>query len=104
MTTRRKKGPAMLMKVRERWHCSNLECGCQIVVEISGEIEGLNPRCACGSIMKKKYPSPVFTYLDFLRTDQPSANRMRGSFAGTGISRSDISLAHIAKVEIDKER
>jgi hypothetical protein len=63
----------MLMKARERWHCINPVCGCQVVVEISGEIEGQNPRCACGGIMKKKYTSPVFTYLDFLRVDEPAA-------------------------------
>ena len=60
----------MLMKARERWHCTNTECGCQVVVSIGGEIEGQNPRCACGGIMRKKYVSPVFTYLDFLRSDR----------------------------------
>ena len=60
----------MLMKARERWHCTNFACGCQVVVEISGEVEGQNPRCACGEIMRKKYVSPVFTYLDFLRSDR----------------------------------
>ena len=73
----------MLMKARERWHCTNLACGCQVVVEISGEIEGQNPRCACGGIMRKKYTSPVFTYLDFLRSDQrltpPDASRVEFS-------------------------
>ena len=63
----------MLMKARERWHCTTLDCGCQVVVEISGEIEGLNPRCACGGIMKKKCNSPVFTYLDFLRAEESLA-------------------------------
>lgn len=62
----------MLMKARERWHCINPACGCQVVVEIGGEIEGQNPRCACGGIMKKKYSSPVFTYLDFLHVEEPA--------------------------------
>jgi len=39
-------------------------------VEISGEVKGQNPCCACGEIMRKKYVSPVFTYLDFLRSDR----------------------------------
>jgi hypothetical protein len=60
----------MLMKARERWHCTRRDCGCQVVVEISGAIEGHNPRCACGGIMKKKYSSPVFSYLDFLRAEE----------------------------------
>ena len=69
----------MLMKARERWHCTNPGCGCQVVVEIGGEIEGQNPRCACGAIMKKKYASPVFTYLDFLRIEDPVATPQTSS-------------------------
>jgi hypothetical protein len=64
----------MLMKARERWHCINPACGCQVVVEIGGEIEGQNPRCACGGIMKKKYNSTVFSYLDFLRAEEAVAS------------------------------
>jgi hypothetical protein len=56
--------------------------------------------------MKKKYPSPVFTYLDFLRANEPSspAHVSRGRLSPAGFSATDLSLAHIAKVEIDKER
>jgi hypothetical protein len=43
MTTAAVGGSVMLMKARERWHCTNTECGCQVVVEIGGEIEGQNP-------------------------------------------------------------
>ena len=76
-----------------------------MVVEVSGEIEGQNPRCACGGLMKKKYNSPVYTYLDFLRHDQPSSSRTsRDNVSRSGISPADLSLAHIAKAEIDKER
>ena len=32
-----------------------------------------NPRCACGGIMRKKYASPAFSYLAFLRIDEPPA-------------------------------
>jgi hypothetical protein len=63
----------MLMKAKERWLCVNPACGCQVVVEVSGEIHGQNPRCACGGIMKKKYAAPSFAYLDFLRLDKPPA-------------------------------
>jgi hypothetical protein len=69
----------MLMKARERWHCTNQACGCQIVVEIGGEVEGHNPRCACGGIMKKKYTSPVFSYLDFLHAEPVSVAPGGGS-------------------------
>lgn len=57
----------MVMKAGERWHCMNAACQCAVIVETTGEIEGQNPRCACGSILKKQYAPPVFQYLDFLR-------------------------------------
>lgn len=60
----------MLMKAKERWHCTDPICGCQVIVEVGGEVEGHHPRCACGRIMKKQYTSPVFAYLDFLRTEE----------------------------------
>jgi hypothetical protein len=44
----------------------------RVLVEVNGEIEGQNPRCACGNIMKKNYSPPVFRYLDFLRFPEPA--------------------------------
>jgi hypothetical protein len=63
------------MKSGEHWHCSNPACRCTILVETSSVLEGQNPRCACGSIMKKDYSPPVFRYLDFLRLPEPAAAR-----------------------------
>lgn len=65
----------MVMKSGERWHCINPGCGCAVLVEASGEVEGQNPRCACGSIMKKGYSPPVFRYLDFLQSPEPEPVR-----------------------------
>jgi hypothetical protein len=62
----------MVMKSGERWHCLNPACACVVVVESNGEIDGQNPRCSCGSIMKKDYSPPVFRYLDFLRVQEPA--------------------------------
>lgn len=62
----------MLMKARERWHCLNPVCGCQVIVEIGGDVEGEHPRCACGEIMEKKYASHASAYLDFLRVEEPA--------------------------------
>lgn len=62
----------MTMKSGERWHCTNAACRCVVLVETSGEAEGQNPRCACGSVMKKQYSEPVFRYLDFLRFPEPA--------------------------------
>jgi hypothetical protein len=62
----------MAMKSRERWHCIIPACGCAVLVETNGKIEGQNPRCACGSIMKKGYSPPAMGYLDFLRFPEPA--------------------------------
>ncbi len=65
----------MVMKSGERWHCTNPTCRCAVLVENTGEMEGQNPRCACGSVMKKLYSPPVFQYLDFLRSPEPALTR-----------------------------
>jgi len=64
-----------VMKTGERWHCTNAACRCSILVEATGETEGKNPLCACGSVMKKQYAPPVFQYLDFLRFPEPLPTR-----------------------------
>lgn len=62
----------MRMLTQDRWHCTNPACRCEVLVESNGSLEGKNPVCACGTVMKKKYASPVFTYLDFLKLETPS--------------------------------
>jgi hypothetical protein len=69
----------MVMKSGERWHCINPACGCVVLVESNGEVEGANPRCTCGSVMKKDYSPPVFRYLDFLRSPQHAYARHESS-------------------------
>jgi hypothetical protein len=61
----------MLMHCGDRWHCTNPACRCTVLVESGTPANGANPRCSCGSIMKKDYKSPVFSYLEFLRFDAP---------------------------------
>jgi hypothetical protein len=61
----------MVMRSGDSWHCTNLSCNVVILVQTESQGEGVIPRCSCGAPMKKKYKSPVFRYLDFLRTDQP---------------------------------
>ena len=61
----------MVMKSGERWHCINPRCGCIVLVESDAGIEGENPRCTCGGVMKKDYSPPVFRYLDFLKLPEP---------------------------------
>jgi len=50
----------MIMISGERWHCTNVACRCSVLVKDSSQIEGSNPRCSCGSAMKKDYSPPVF--------------------------------------------
>ena len=69
---RREEKGAMVMNSGERWHCINPACGCTVLVEADGEIEGQNPLCACGSIMKKGYSPPTFRYRDFLKVREPA--------------------------------
>ena len=61
----------MLMRPGETWHCINTSCGTTVVVQVGTKIDGANPHCSCGAAMKKKYTSPVFRYLDFLRIEDP---------------------------------
>jgi hypothetical protein len=67
-----RQGVVMRMHTQDRWHCTNPACRCEVLVESNGSLEGKNPVCACGAAMKKKYASPVFTYLDFLKLEEPS--------------------------------
>lgn len=62
----------MRMKSQDRWHCTNPACGCQVLVESGGNEDGKNPRCSCGAAMKKRYVSPVLSYLDFLKLEEIS--------------------------------
>jgi hypothetical protein len=62
----------MRMKSKDRWHCTNPDCGCEVLVESGGNEEGTNPVCSCGASMKKRYVAPVLTYLDFLRLEETS--------------------------------
>jgi hypothetical protein len=33
--------------------------------------DGSHPFCSCAAAIKKDYNAPVFTYLDFLRVEEP---------------------------------
>jgi hypothetical protein len=65
----------MLMKSGERWHCTNPLCRCEVLVESNGAVQGTNPRCTCGSVLKKEYSAPVLKYLDFLYLHEPALTR-----------------------------
>jgi len=67
----------MRMKSKDRWHCTNSACGCKVSVETSASEDGKNPRCSCGAAMKKIYVSPVLTYLEFLKLEEPPEGAAR---------------------------
>jgi hypothetical protein len=43
----------------QRWRCENPECGGEIEVITSSRVDGANPRCACGAVMKRPYTKPT---------------------------------------------
>lgn len=68
----------MIMKLGDRWRCTDGNCQCEVVVESAGKIEGVNPRCACGAPMKKAYAPPQLTYLEFLHLQETLADVSKG--------------------------
>ena len=61
----------MDIRVRESWHCTNRTCTAEISMTTIRPSDGTSPLCSCGAPIKKDYTPPVFTYLDFLRIDEP---------------------------------
>lgn len=61
----------MFMISGERWHCTNVACRYSILVENSGHVAGSNPRCSCGSVMKKNYSPPVVREIKMLDFPEP---------------------------------
>jgi hypothetical protein len=61
----------MIMQRGESWRCTNRSCNAEILVQAESQGNGANPCCSCGAPMKKKYTSPVFRNLDFLRAKGP---------------------------------
>ena len=54
----------------ERWHCVNAACRKEVVVDPKEVPTNGNPRCSCGTEMKRDYTPPVFRYLEFLHLDE----------------------------------
>ncbi|HTT33475.1 MAG TPA: hypothetical protein VMH48_07730 [Methylomirabilota bacterium] len=62
----------MIMLSGERWHCTNGSCRCSVLIENSAQISGSNPRCSCGSVMKKDYSPPLFRELEMPDWSEPA--------------------------------
>ena len=49
----------MRLQKGQRWQCESRYCGSEFQVVASSEVEcGINPRCSCGSTMKKIFVTP----------------------------------------------
>jgi len=49
----------------QKFRCTNRECNCEFEVVAVSEIDGqANPRCLCGSEMKKPYAKPTARSLE----------------------------------------
>lgn len=58
----------------QRFVCQNAECGCEMeVVKAPSESVAANPRCGCGSVMKKPYVKPSVLTSSTLRAKSSSA-------------------------------
>ncbi len=61
----------MMMKKGQVYRCTNRSCNCEVVVTRGSEVEGdSNPRCCCGSEMKKPYAKPVLRDLSGADADR----------------------------------
>jgi len=50
----------MRLKAGALWKCTNRECSSEIAVALGAKMEGAaNPRCCCGSVMKRPFARPV---------------------------------------------
>jgi hypothetical protein len=54
----------MVLKKGKRYVCQNRDCGAEIEVTKDSIKRDVNPRCCCGSEMKKPYSPPVFANRD----------------------------------------
>jgi hypothetical protein len=71
----------MRLQKGQRWQCESHYCGSEIQVLASSEVEcGINPRCSCGSMMKKIQVAPQVKPCD-PAAPVPNAGRKAGSNA-----------------------
>jgi len=65
-----------MMIAGQVYRCMNRRCNCEVVVLKPSQTEGTaNPRCCCGSEMKKSYAEPLFR--EFAGVDR---DRLRALF------------------------
>src|SRR5271170_6154676 len=65
----------MLMKARERWHCMNPGCGCQVVVEIGGEVEGNIRAARVARLWRENTPRTCLLIWIFFASKSPPQHK-----------------------------
>jgi hypothetical protein len=65
----------MIMRTGERWLCVNPYCGDTVTLRSAYYSREDPPRCPCGSPLRKVSASADFSYLDFLRSEEPASSR-----------------------------
>lgn len=53
----------MIITEGQIYRCQNIECRCEVEVVQRSIDASLNPRCCCGTKMKKAYTTPVLQEL-----------------------------------------
>jgi hypothetical protein len=54
----------MILRKDQVWRCQNRACGADIHVAKNSIEDEWNPRCCCGTVMKKPYVKPVLRTLE----------------------------------------
>src|SRR5436305_13411309 len=66
---------SMAMRTGQLWECRNSTCGCEVLVVCKSRVKDrTEPRCCCGSMMKKAHA---------LRGRRESSAPYRGNFPGS---------------------
>ena len=49
-----------MMHIGQKWHCINPRCQAELVITESSQlVDANNPRCGCGTVMKRVYEKPT---------------------------------------------
>lgn len=66
-----------MMHIGQKWHCINPMCSAELVITESSQlIDADNPRCGCGTVMKRAYERPT------VRRVEPALDKTHGVVPG----------------------
>ncbi len=72
-----------MMHIGQKWHCVNPRCCAELVITESSQLVDANqPRCGCGTLMKRVYERPtalkIVLTIDEAHGDVPGKARVKG--------------------------